>query len=47
MLKRKDGELLHVWISPKPQFDAAGNYSGVIRTTRSITVGPTPERSPA
>jgi hypothetical protein len=23
-------------------YDAAGNYSGVIRTTRNVTVGPTP-----
>ena len=37
VLKRKDGELLHVWISPKPQFDAAGNYSGSLNVVLDVT----------
>jgi PAS domain S-box-containing protein len=37
MLKRKDGQLLHVWISPKPQFDHAGNYAGSLNVVLDVT----------
>ena len=37
VLKRKDGQLLHVWISPKPQFDAAGDYSGSLNVVLDVT----------
>lgn len=36
-LKRKDGELLHVWISPSPQFDAQGTYQGSLNVVLDIT----------
>jgi PAS domain S-box-containing protein len=36
-LKRKDGQMLHVWISPKPQFDAAGRYLGSLNVVLDIT----------
>jgi PAS domain S-box-containing protein len=37
MLKRKDGEILHVWISPKPQFDAEGKYLGSLNVVLDVT----------
>jgi two-component system sensor histidine kinase DctS len=37
VLKRKDGQLLHVWISPKPQFDHAGNYTGSLNVVLDVT----------
>jgi two-component system sensor histidine kinase DctS len=37
VLKRKDGQLLHVWISPKPQFDAAGAYIGSLNVVLDVT----------
>jgi PAS domain S-box-containing protein len=36
-LKRKDGQTLHVWISPKPQFDANGHYLGSLNVVLDIT----------
>jgi len=36
-LLRKDGQLLHVWISPKPQFDAAGAYLGSLNVVLDVT----------
>lgn len=36
-LRRKDGELRHVWISPKPQFDAAGIYTGSLNVVLDVT----------
>ncbi len=37
VLKRKDGQVLHVWISPRPQFDAAGNYLGSLNVVLDVT----------
>jgi two-component system sensor histidine kinase DctS len=37
VLKRSDGQLLHVWISPKPQFDADGNYVGSLNVVLDVT----------
>ena len=37
VLKRKDGQLLHVWISPKPQFDATGGYIGSLNVVLDVT----------
>ena len=37
MLKRKDGQTLHVWISPKPQFDADGSYLGSLNVVLDVT----------
>jgi PAS domain S-box-containing protein len=36
-LRRKDGELLHVWVSPSPQFDPKGNYLGSLNVVLDIT----------
>jgi len=36
-LRRKNGELLHVWISPSPQFDAANRYLGSLNVVLDIT----------
>jgi len=37
VLARKDGERLHVWISPRPQFDAAGRYTGSLNVVLDVT----------
>ncbi|MPZ43274.1 MAG: PAS domain S-box protein [Betaproteobacteria bacterium] len=37
VLKRRDGQLLHVWISPKPQFDHAGHYIGSLNVVLDVT----------
>lgn len=37
VLKRKDGQLLHVWISPSPQFDPAGAYSGSLNVVLDVS----------
>ena len=36
-LRRKNGELLHVWLSPSPQFDAANRYLGSLNVVLDIT----------
>ncbi len=36
-LRRKDGELRHVWISPRPQFDAAGGFTGSLNVVLDVT----------
>jgi PAS domain S-box-containing protein len=36
-LRRKDGALVHVWISPSPQFDEGGRYIGSLNVVLDIT----------
>lgn len=36
-MRRRDGELLHVWVSPRPEFDAAGHYLGSLNVVLDIT----------
>ncbi len=36
-LRRKDGELRHVWISPRPQFDGAGRFTGSLNVVLDVT----------
>lgn len=36
-MRRKDGSLLHVWISPRPQFGPDGAYAGSLNVVLDIT----------
>jgi PAS domain S-box-containing protein len=37
VLRRKDGDLLHVWVSPRPRFDASGRYVGSLNVVLDVT----------
>ena len=36
-LRRKDGTMLHVWISPRPQFGADGAYAGSLNVVLDVS----------
>jgi PAS domain S-box-containing protein len=36
-MRRKDGELVNMWISPRPLFDADGNYEGSLNIVLDMT----------